>query len=48
MGRRHQTLFSRAAAGQPGAHTNRPNCWKSRQLGPLVSFTFPFLSLLFC
>jgi hypothetical protein len=35
-GRRYQALFSRAAAGQPGAHTNRPNCWKSQQLGRLV------------
>jgi len=32
MGRRYKSLFSRAAAGQPGAHTNGPNCWKSQQL----------------
>ena len=43
MGRRHQSHGSRAAAGQPGAHTNGPNCRKSRksrQLAPLASEAF--------
>ncbi len=30
------SLFSRAAAGQPGAHTTRRKCWKSQHLRRLV------------
>jgi hypothetical protein len=32
------SLFSRAAAGQPGAHTTRRKCWKSQHLLRLVLY----------
>ncbi len=40
------SLFSRAAAGQPGAHTTRRKCWKSQHLRRLVSLDRAYLQRL--